>query len=323
MADYGPPILNWDKFDPFKSFQEGRALRNQDQLQEGLKGLPKGPDGSIDWGTAAAKALELGNVDAAAKFSQLATTTADKSFERDYKTQMLGLEGRKVTATEQQANRREVPDKIKILRESGINPNSPEGRQALFKLDEKLGSADKKAIFEAEDDNAKLDSTVAALKDAKKINSQTYSGAFAGKRTALGANLPDWMVPDFIAEPKKSEIGVEWEKSMTPEAIQRMANTLKGATTDFELREFVKLLSNLTTPAKVREQVIDRMLQLSERQREINQTRMDQLRGGTYYKPQGGQSGARAKQIGSKAEYDALPSGTPYIAPDGSTRTKQ
>lgn len=311
MADYGPPIVNFSGFDPFKSFQEGRALRNQDQLQEGLKGLPRGPDGSIDWGTAAAKALELGNVDAAAKFSQLATTTAEKAFERQYKGGMLDI-------ARQQATRREEPENVRTVRAAGIEPSSAEGRKALFpRTDTPISATDKKAIFEAEDENVKLDGTIDALKRAKELNTKTFTGYTAGARGWVGTSIPG---ASAVIDPASAEATREFGQIMSGEAIKNMAATLKGATTNFELSKFEALLADPSTPPAIRERVIDRMLQLSEKQKKVNEARSKDLRSGSYFKLEGGQSGA--KPI-SKEQYDALPSGATYTAPDGSTRTKQ
>ena len=82
----------------------------------------------------------------------------------------------------------------------------------------------------------------------------------------------------------------EWDKLMSSEAVQNMSKTLKGASTDFEMRKFIEQLADTSTPPEIRKNIINRLLKLSDRQRDINQTRMDQLRGGSYYKPGGGQS---------------------------------
>lgn len=161
------------------------------------------------------------------------------------------------------------------------------------KPDDKLTAGDRKAIFEAEDENAKLDSTVDALKRALELNPQTFTGYTAGFRGALGSKSPV-NIPGI--DPKAAEATAEWEKVMSQEALKTMANTLKGATTDFELRKYVDMLADPSTPAEIRGRIITRMLQLSERQRGINQTRMDQLRGGSYFKPGGGQSTAPTQQ---------------------------
>ncbi len=68
-----------------------------------------------------------------------------------------------------------------------------------------------------------------------------------------------------------------------------MANTLKGATTDFELRKFIEMLGNPDTAPSIRKGVINRMKTLAQRKMDLNQRRVQDLRGGTYFQPgQGG-----------------------------------
>lgn len=312
-SGYGPPLIDFSKFDPLGNFQEGQKIGRERQLQEGLNGLPKGSDGSIDWGAAAAKALELGNVDAAAKFSQLATSTADKAFDRQYKGGMLDI-------ARQQANRREEPEDIRKLRAAGIDPASAAGHKALYpRTDTPISATDKKAIFTAEDENPELEGTVESLKRAREINRKTFTGLTAGMRGTIGTTVPG---AGLLLDPAASEATAEFGQIMSKEAIQSMAATLKGATTNFELQKFERILADPSTPPAIRERTIDRMLQLAEKKREINTRRAAELRSGTYFKPPGAQPPSGAKQI-TKAEYDALPSGSTYTAPDGSTRTKQ
>jgi hypothetical protein len=106
-----------------------------------------------------------------------------------------------------------------------------------------------------------------------------------------------------------------------------MAGTLKGATTDFELRKFMEMLGDPATPAPVRKGVIERMKRLTERKLELEQARINDLRGGSYFKENGGPSGVRqqpgASQGITQEQYNALPSGSTYTAPDGSQRTKR
>ena len=76
---------------------------------------------------------------------------------------------------------------------------------------------------------------------------------------------------------------------MSPEALQTMANTLKGATTDFELRKFTEMLADPETPPEIRARVIQRLQTLAQRKMEIIDRRTKDLRGGNYFKPEGEQ----------------------------------
>lgn len=226
----------------------------------------------------------------------------NQASDQEYKQGMLKV-------AQQNASRQEVPPQLQLLRASGIDPTSAEGRKALFpRTDTPISATDKKAIFEAEDAQPQLTGTLEALKRAKEINSDTFQGAGASARAWLGTKLPDMMVPDFVADPKRAKITEEWQKTMGPEALQSMANTLKGATTDFELKKFIDMLADPSTTAETRGKVIDRMISLSERKQKINDARIQDLRGGTYFKPQGQQGAAPQGQQGQ---------GAPKQAPDG------
>lgn len=165
-----------------------------------------------------------------------------------------------------------------------------------------------KLIKEAEDDNNNLNETQIQLTRALELNDQIFTGFGANTRRYLGTQLPDWMVPDALADPKQAQLTEEFQKIMDPEAISVMANTLKGATTDFELRTFVKLLSDPSTTPATRKRVLERMLRLASTQHQVNQTRMDQIRGGTYTKPGGGQSttqqGTVTREMAERARRD-------------------
>lgn len=176
-----------------------------------------------------------------------------------------------------------------------------------------LSASDKKAILESEDANVELGSTVTALRRALELNPKTFTGFLAGTRGALGSKLPDRVVPDFLADPEGSKATVEWQSIMSPEALTRMGAALKGATTDFELRKFEALLADPSTPADVRAATIKRMLTLAERRFSLNEERIRDMRGGTYYKP-----GA-----GLDASSSDLPKGKDRAAlPDGYTAAK-
>jgi len=189
--------------------------------------------------------------------------------------------------------------------------------------DETLLAGDRKVINEAEDELPNIQGTLESLQLAKSLNGKTYSGYTAGTRAAIGSNLPDAMVPDFLASKGGSDATTEWQKLMGPEALKTMANTLKGATTDFELKKFTEMLADPTTPPKIREGIINRMITLSERKKDLAERRINDLRGGTYYKPKapaGSATGAPQPSQGNGADTmlgharEALAAGAPREA---------
>jgi hypothetical protein len=151
-----------------------------------------------------------------------------------------------------------------------------------------LTAPDKKAIFEAEDELPVLDNTIASLDRAKELNEKTYTGWGAGIAGRVGTQAPG---ASLIFDQEKASATAEFGKLMSMEAITAMASTLKGATTDQELARFVEILADPSTPPDIRGRTIDRMKQLAQRQKDIKSSRINQLRGGDYYKPGGGASG--------------------------------
>lgn len=145
-----------------------------------------------------------------------------------------------------------------------------------------------KMIAEAEDENTNLKGTIENLTRATELNDKIFTGYGANLRRSLGTGLPGAIVPQGFADQARAT--EEWQKLMEPEALQTMARTLKGATTDFELRTFIRQLADPSTTPQTRAAILKRMLTLAGRNIQVNQTRMDQIRGGSYTKPGGGQS---------------------------------
>jgi hypothetical protein len=64
---------------------------------------------------------------------------------------------------------------------------------------------------------------------------------------------------------------------MSQQAIANMSETLKGATTNFELNEFKRILSDANSSIGQRRKVIRRMKQLFAQKYQTYQTRVQQL----------------------------------------------
>lgn len=150
-----------------------------------------------------------------------------------------------------------------------------------------LQAGDKKIITAAEDELPNLEGTLDALKIAKDLNDKTFTGVTAGIRGKIGTTVPGaGMLIDKNAAMATSEFG----KVMSGEAIKTMADTLKGATTDFELKKFEAMMADPATPPEIRGRMIDRMIKLAERHKETKVRRINDLRGGTYFKPDSGKT---------------------------------
>lgn len=205
---------------------------------------------------------------------------------------VLGADGRpQFTAPAKATVGHDIPQGYRVSQSGGLEaiPGGPADpavaeRLAASKRPD-LTAGDRSAIFKAEDALAGYDSTLETLKRAKELNPQTFSGWGAGTAGWIGTRIPG---AGNVIDEEKAKATDEWQKIMSQEALQAMSSTLKGATTDFELRKFENMLADPSTPVETRARAIDRMIALAERQRQIARDRIDQLRGGTYFKPGGG-----------------------------------
>lgn len=135
-----------------------------------------------------------------------------------------------------------------------------------------LTATELKALYGAEDSLPAVQGTIEALDRAKSLSPKTYEGAGAGTRAWIMNRMPFVDSPDAQAT---EEMG----KLLSLESIQAMSANLKGATTDFELKKFENILSDPSTPQGIRDRTIDRMRALAQRKMDIEQGRINELRG--------------------------------------------
>lgn len=149
-----------------------------------------------------------------------------------------------------------------------------------------LTATDKKAMWAAEDELPIIDNTIASLTRAKELNTKTYTGLGAGTRGWLGTAMADVPVVGGLIDKGEANATSEFGSLMSMEAIQAMAQTLKGATTDQELNRFVSILADPSSPPEIRARTIDRMLTLADRVKQTKVQRVQSITG--QGAPQGG-----------------------------------
>jgi hypothetical protein len=222
--------------------------------------------------------------------------TQKNQLDIDYKRAQIGNLNNKRASTDDPVSR------AALAKSLGLDENSDTYRTYVMtgrvprESEQQLTSTDKKAIFAAEDELPVIKSTLDALKRAKDLNTKSFSGYGAGVRASIGSKLPDAIVPDFIADKAGADASNEFGSLMSFESIKAMSDTLKGATTDRELAQFVEILGNPSTPPDIRERTIDRMISLANAKLSTAKNRMNSLVDGTYYKPGGGADPAPGPQ---------------------------
>lgn len=155
-----------------------------------------------------------------------------------------------------------------------------------------LTATDKKAILEADDMVAANENAIVALDQAEKLSDDANSGWFAGTRAAIGNNLPDVMVPDFVSSPDSSQATTDMDNAIVGQALTSLKAIFGGNPTEGERKILLDLQGSSSMPKAVRKQIIQRAKELAKRRLEFNRQRAAQLRGGDYYRPQGAGSTA-------------------------------
>lgn len=148
-----------------------------------------------------------------------------------------------------------------------------------------LTAVDKKAILEADEMVAVNEGAIDALKQAKSVSKDANSGWFSGTRATLGANLPDYLVPDVVSSPDSSAATQDFDNAIVGQALTQLKAIFGGAPTEGERKILLDLQGSSNLQPEVREKIIDRAIAAAERRLEFNRQRAEELRGNTYYKP--------------------------------------
>ena len=193
-----------------------------------------------------------------------------------------------------------------------------------------LTAADRKEIIESDQAAQAGKSAVIGLKKAIDLNDKAYSGPLAETR-------------GYIASLFGSEGGKATEdvgNIITSQALDQLKAVFGGMPTEGERNILLQIQGSTNQAPAVRKGIWDRAIDMAERRIDFNERQSGAIRSGDYYQPgyspvtpdaapaqtqppAAAQTGGAPKQIQSQQEYQALPPGTQYIAPDGSTRTKQ
>jgi hypothetical protein len=147
-----------------------------------------------------------------------------------------------------------------------------------------LTATDKKAILEADEAVRDNTSVIKSLENASKISPNAYDGASAGVRSWLGNNLPDALVPDFIASKAQSEATTNLDNILTQNALTQLKSVFGGNPSNAEREILLAIQGASSKPEKVRQDIYNRAREMAAARLEFNKQRANDLRGGEYYK---------------------------------------
>lgn len=126
-TDWGPrPIDVRQITGLLDGYTQGRNQRSEWDVESGrkeaLKDLPRGPDGSIDFGTAAARLLQLGDIAGGTQFARLSEASAERDANRGFRERALGLQERGLDIQAQRAALGNVPSGFQRSAGGGLEP---------------------------------------------------------------------------------------------------------------------------------------------------------------------------------------------------------
>lgn len=141
-----------------------------------------------------------------------------------------------------------------------------------------LTVTDKKAILEADEAVMAGENVISALDEAIALNDEAYSGAFAESR-GYGASLFG------------GDAGVATEKIkqiVTSNALESLKLIFGGMPTEGERKILLEIQGSVNQAPEVRKDIWMRAKALAQRRIDFNRARADELRGGTFYRQDGG-----------------------------------
>lgn len=177
-----------------------------------------------------------------------------------------------------------------------------------------LTATDKKAILEADDHVMTAKSAIEALNKAKEISPKAMGFKGAGSIAGVGAVFGN----------QTSRDTVELDNVVTSNALTQLKSIFGGNPTEGERKIMLDIQGSSGLPDAVRQKIYDRAISMAQNRLKFNEQRAADMRGNQFYKPAGSMQRAPVQQTQgiTQQEYETLPSGSIFPAPDGTQRVK-
>ncbi len=193
--------------------------------------------------------------------------------------------------------------------EMGLRPDSPEYRSftltGKFPREDQqpLSATDKKAILEADEGVLGGQAVIENLRQAKTLSKKAYEGPAASWR-GYGTS--------FLGS-EAGQATLDLDNLVTTNALGQLKSIFGAAPTEGERKILLDIQGSSSLPDAARQKIYDRAIVAAERRLEFNRQRAADLRGQTYYKPQGGAGEGRGGGAGQARQ----PQGAaPFSRPD-------
>lgn len=212
----------------------------------------------------------------------------------------------------------------------GIYRAGPQGMEVIREPSASgapMNATSMKEVFEADESADASRNVLTSLDRALELNEQAYSGPAAQTR-------------GYLTSLYGSEGGTateELQNVVTGQVLENLKATFGGMPTEGERQVLLDVQGSVNKSPEVRRRIFERAIASAQRRLEFNRSKAEGIRSGAYFQPgygantqaapspqpQAPQQSGSPVQVMTQQEYQALPPGTQYIAPDGSLRTKQ
>jgi hypothetical protein len=128
------------------------------------------------------------------------------------------------------------------------------------------------------DENAipDFENTKEVLTTVKNILPDVETGFLSSSRARISQGLPADL-GGAVMEPKKADATAKYHRLMTQEAITRMGQVMKGATTEGEMNKNLMILADETIPIPERQQAVDRLTRLVDKEIDLRRKRIQKF----------------------------------------------
>jgi hypothetical protein len=146
----------------------------------------------------------------------------------------------------------------------------------------RLSPTAQKEVFEADDSVQAAQSAIQALTQAKGLNDKAMGFMGAGAAAKVGTLLPESMRPATV------DATNELDNLVTNSAVPQLKMIFGGNPTEGERKILMDIAGSSSASPSVRRGIFDRAIAAAEKRAQFNAQKAQQLRGGTYFTPQGG-----------------------------------
>lgn len=173
----------------------------------------------------------------------------------------------------------EVQQRLELGQKQGLQGDALQSYALTGKLpkeDQALTAGDREAIRTADENIQASNNVIGALTQAKELSKKALGfpgagvvakgGALFGNETAISTTELDNMI--------------------SGQALDSLRAVFGGNPTEGERKILLDIQGSSSQPDAVRQKIFDRAISAAQKRMQFNQDRANELRGGTYYKPQ-------------------------------------